>query len=113
LIKTIAEKTGGAWRPSPGSIYPTLQQLVDEDLIAALSEGRGTEFALTDAGRAYVAEHAEEMENAWNAAPDSPDREFHQSIGKLMGVVHQFRSGVTEEQMRAAIEKLDETRRAL
>jgi DNA-binding PadR family transcriptional regulator len=113
LIKTIAERTDGAWRPSPGSIYPTLQQLVDEDLIAALSEGRGTEFALTDAGRAYVAEHAEEMESAWSVNPDSSDRDFHQSIGKLMGVIHQFRSGVTEEQRAAAVEKLDETRRAL
>ncbi|TLM82718.1 PadR family transcriptional regulator [Pseudarthrobacter sp. NamE2] len=113
LIKTIAEKTDGAWRPSPGSIYPTLQQLVDEGLIEALSDGRGTGFALTDAGRAYVAEHAEDMENAWNAGPDSSDRDFHQSIGKLMGVIHQFRSGVTEEQRAAAIEKLDETRRAL
>jgi len=113
LIKTIAEKTDGAWRPSPGSIYPTLQQLVDEGLIEAQSEGRGTEFALTDAGRAYVAEHADEMESAWNAGTDSSDREFHQSIGKLMGVIHQFRSGVSEEQRAAAIEKLDETRRAL
>jgi len=113
LIKTIAEKTGGAWRPSPGSIYPTLQQLVDEELITALSEGRGTEFTLTDAGRAWVAEHAEEMEAAWNSGPDNPDRDFHQSIGKLMGVIHQFRTGVTEEQRAAAIEKLDETRRAL
>ena len=113
LIKTIAEKTEGAWRPSPGSIYPTLQQLVDEDLISALSEGRGTEFTLTDRGRAYVAEHGEEMENAWSAGPDSSDREFHQSIGKLMGAIHQFRSGVTEEQRAAAIEKMDETRRAL
>ncbi|MBD1540279.1 PadR family transcriptional regulator [Arthrobacter sp. S13_S34] len=113
LIKTIAEKTEGAWRPSPGSIYPTLQQLVDEDLISALSEGRGTEFTLTDRGRAYVAEHGEEMDNAWNAGPDSSDREFHQSIGKLMGAIHQFRGGVSEEQRAAAIEKMDETRRAL
>ncbi|KQQ92375.1 PadR family transcriptional regulator [Arthrobacter sp. Leaf141] len=113
LIKTIAEKTDGAWRPSPGSIYPTLQQLVDEGLIAALSEGRGTEFTLTEAGRAYVAEHAEEMENAWNSGAENADRDFHQSIGKLMAVVHQFRSGVTAEQRAAAQEKMDETRRAL
>lgn len=113
LIKAIAEKTGGGWRPSPGSIYPTLQQLVDEELITALSQGRGTEFTLTDAGRAWVAEHAEEMEAAWNSGPDGPDRDFHQSIGKLMGVIHQFRAGVTEQQRAAAIEKLDETRRAL
>src|SRR6478736_6454969 len=113
LIKTIAAKTGGMWRPSPGSIYPTLQQLVDEGLIEAVGEGRGTEFALTDAGKAYVAEHAEEMENAWNAEPDSADRDFHQSIAKLMGAIHQFRTGVSEEQRAAAMEKMDELRRAL
>lgn len=113
LIKTIAEKTSGAWRPSPGSVYPTLQQLVDEELITAVGEGRRTEFTLTDDGRAYVAEHEEELANAWNTEADGNMQEFHQSIGKLMGVIHQFRGVATEEQRRAAIEKLDETRRAL
>jgi DNA-binding PadR family transcriptional regulator len=113
LIKTIAEKTSGAWRPSPGSVYPTLQQLVDEELITAVGEGRRTEFTLTDDGRAYVAEHEEELANAWNTETDGNMQEFHQSIGKLMGVIHQFRGAATEEQRRAAIEKLDETRRAL
>ncbi|MDI3194454.1 PadR family transcriptional regulator [Pseudarthrobacter sp. AL07] len=113
LIKTIAEKTSGAWRPSPGSIYPTLQQLVDEDLIEPLSEGRRTDFTLTDAGKAYVAEHAEELENAWNSDAEGSGQAFHQSVGKLMGVIHQFRTAATEEQRNAAVEKLDETRRAL
>src|SRR5262245_53294993 len=40
IMKAIAEKTQGAWRASPGSVYPTLQQLVDEELIAARGEGR-------------------------------------------------------------------------
>ena len=113
LIRTIAEKTSGTWRPSPGSVYPTLQQLVDEELITAVGEGRRTEFTLTDDGRAYVAEHEEELANAWNSEADGNMQEFHQSIGKLMGVVHQFRAAATDEQRRAAIEKLDETRRAL
>ena len=113
LIKTIAEKTSGTWRPSPGSIYPTLQQLVDEDLVEPLSEGRRTDFTLTDAGKAYVAEHAEELENAWNSDAEGSGPAFHQSVGKLMGVIHQFRTAATEEQRNAAVEKLDETRRAL
>ncbi|MGP0222394.1 PadR family transcriptional regulator [Paenarthrobacter sp. NCHU4564] len=113
LIKTIAEKTAGAWRPSPGSVYPTLQQLEDEELIAATGEGRRTEFTLTEAGREYVAGHQEELANAWNTGVDGTDHEFHQSIGKLMGAIHQFRATATEEQRKAAIEKLDETRRAL
>jgi len=114
LIKSIAERTGGVWRPSPGSVYPTLQQLVDEDLIASIGEGRRTEFELTDAGKAYVAEHAEELTKAWEATPgrSKADRAFTESVGKLMGVVQQFR-GTTEAQRTAAIEKLDETRRAL
>src|SRR6188768_2622519 len=48
IMKAIGEKTDGAWRASPGSVYPTLQQLVDEDLIAPRGEGRTTEFTLTD-----------------------------------------------------------------
>jgi len=115
LIKAITERTGGVWRPSPGSVYPTLQQLVDEELIASTGEGRRTEFELTDAGKAYVAEHADELAAAWEATPgrSATDRAFHESAGKLMGVVHQFRLGATEAQRTAAIEKMDEARRAL
>jgi DNA-binding PadR family transcriptional regulator len=113
LIKKIAEKTSGAWRPSPGSIYPTLQQLVDEDLITPLSEGRRTDFTLTEAGRAYVSEHAEELDNAWSTDPEGSGPAFHQSVAKLMGVIHQFRAAATDEQRRAAGEKIDELRRAL
>lgn len=114
LIKAIAERTGGAWTPSPGSVYPTLQQLVDEDLITSTGEGRRTEFELTETGRAYVAEHEDELTKAWENTPgrSDADRAFHESIGKLMGVVQQFRTG-TEAQRTAATEKLDEARRAL
>jgi DNA-binding PadR family transcriptional regulator len=113
LIRTIAEKTSGAWRPSPGSVYPTLQQLVDEDLITPVGEGRRTEFTLTDAGKAYVEEHAEELGNAWNNDPEGSVPVFHQSVGKLMGVLHQFRVAATDEQRLAAVDKIDEARRAL
>lgn len=115
LIKAIAEKTAGAWRPSPGSVYPTLQQLVDEELISSIGDGRRTEFELTDAGRAYITEHAEELARAWNATPgrSEADAALHESVAKLMGVVQQFRLSATDEQRAAAVEKLDETRRAL
>lgn len=115
LIKAIVEKTGGAWRPSPGSVYPTLQQLVDEELIVSKGDGRKTEFELTDAGRSHVEEHAADFEKAWDATPGQSDAAvaFFESVGKLMGVVHQFRSAATDAQRAAAVEKLDETRRAL
>ncbi|MBD8585172.1 PadR family transcriptional regulator, partial [Frigoribacterium sp. CFBP 8766] len=114
LIKAIAERTDGVWKPSPGSVYPTLQQLVDEELIVAGDEAAKGEYSLTEAGRTYVAEHADAVEAAWAATTgDEASDEFRESLGKLFGVVQQFRSGVTDAQRAAATAKLDETRRAL
>ncbi|GAA4164959.1 hypothetical protein GCM10022286_27440 [Gryllotalpicola daejeonensis] len=115
LIKAIGEKTDGLWVPSPGSVYPTLQQLVDEELIAPSGEGRKTEYTLTDAGRAYVDEHADELAAAWQAAPSrsGADAELFTSIGKLMGAIHQLRFVATDEQRTAAAGKIDELRKAL
>lgn len=60
-----------------------------------------------------MADHAEELENAWSTEPQGSGPAFHESVGKLMGVIHQFRFSATEEQRTAAMEKIDETRRAL
>jgi DNA-binding PadR family transcriptional regulator len=115
LIKEITDRSGGTWHPSPGSVYPTLQQLVDEELIEPNGEGKRTEFQLTDQGRAWVAEHAAELAQVWESstARMQADAGLHESIAKLMGVIHQFRFAATDEQRSQAIEKLDETRRAL
>jgi DNA-binding PadR family transcriptional regulator len=115
LIKEIGDRSGGTWVPSPGSVYPTLQQLVDEDLIEAIGEGRRTEFQLTDAGRTYATEHADEFAKVWEGASERADTDapFHESIGKLMGVVHQFRFAATEEQRAKAVAALDDARKTL
>lgn len=115
LIKAITEKTGGVWRPSPGSVYPTLQQLVDEELILADGDSKRTEYSLSDAGREYVKENADDLARTWqsNPGPSEADAAFFKSVGKLIGVVHQFRYSATDAQRTAATEKLDEARRAL
>jgi DNA-binding PadR family transcriptional regulator len=115
VIQAAAEKTNGVWRPSPGSVYPTLQQLVDEDLVEQTGEGKRPEYTLTDAGRAYVADHAEELTNAWEAAPGRSEatEAFMESVGKFMGVLHQFRGSATDEQRAQAAAKIDEARKAL
>jgi len=115
LIKEIAERSGGGWTPSPGSVYPTLQQLVDEELIEATGEGRRTEFQLTDEGRAYVEAHADELARVWASVTENnhADAGLHESVAKLMGVVHQLRFAATDEQRAKAVAQLDETRRVL
>jgi DNA-binding PadR family transcriptional regulator len=115
LIKEITDRSGGTWYPSPGSIYPTLQQLVDEELIEATGEGKRTDFQLTDIGREWVESHASELAQVWQStdARIQADAGLHESIAKLMGVIHQLRFAATDAQRSKAIETLDETRRSL
>ena len=115
LMKSFDRATDGAWRPSPGSIYPTLTQLQDEGLIVAIGEGRSSEFQLTDAGRAYIVEHADELDQAWQSATGQSDEDlaFHASVAKLHGAIEQFRIAATDEQRAAGGKAIDDARRAL
>jgi len=115
LIKEITDRSGGTWYPSPGSIYPTLQQLVDEELIEPTGDGKRTEFRLTASGTDWVESHAEELAQIWQSAEArlEADAGLHESIAKLMGVIHQLRFAASDAQREKAIEKLDEARRAL
>ncbi len=77
IMRELAERSQGAWRPSPGSVYPQLQQLEDEGLVRQEASGMapgGRVFALTDAGRTYVEKHRDELAAAWeNAASGDTD----------------------------------------
>ena len=65
IMQEVEERSDGVWRPSPGSVYPALQQLEDEGLIRSEeSDGRKL-FALTDAGRKVVAERGEDKSAPW------------------------------------------------
>ncbi|HEY4377752.1 MAG TPA: PadR family transcriptional regulator, partial [Acidimicrobiales bacterium] len=59
VIQQIAERSDGAWRPSPGSVYPTIQQLQDEGLVETDDGARSRRsLTLTDEGRQYASDHA-------------------------------------------------------
>jgi DNA-binding PadR family transcriptional regulator len=68
IMQVLGERTGGRWRPSAGSIYPTLQQLEDEGLIASTELDGRRVYDLTDAGRAAVADMP--TERAWPGRQD-------------------------------------------
>ena len=67
IMQEVQERSEGAWRPSPGSVYPALQQLEDEGLIRSSESGGGTGkvFELTDAGKAHVQERDAEAPAPW------------------------------------------------
>jgi DNA-binding PadR family transcriptional regulator len=116
VIQEIAERSGGAWKPSPGSIYPTLQQLEDEGLVTAdAAVGRRT-FTLTDEGRAYVAEHAEEVSAPWEAmsAPaDDDENGLKPLLGQVGTALWQVLAAGTPDQQAKARKALVDLRRTL
>jgi DNA-binding PadR family transcriptional regulator len=65
IMQEVEERSEGVWRPSPGSVYPALQQLEDEGLIRSEEADGRKVFALTDAGRAQVQERDPERPAPW------------------------------------------------
>lgn len=78
LMQEVEQRSSGAWRPSPGSIYPALSQLEDEGLIEPSDAEQGKAFALTDAGRAHVADNRERLGSPWAAATAGMPEGLHE-----------------------------------
>jgi DNA-binding PadR family transcriptional regulator len=119
VIQQIAERSQGAWRPSPGSVYPTISQLEDEGLVETVVPESGGKkvLRLTEAGRSHVTEQADELAAVWAPFEEPEDDGDHanlkQVIGQTMGAVWQVAvSGSPTQQQRAA-EILADTRRKL
>ncbi|WP_157884012.1 PadR family transcriptional regulator [Arthrobacter alpinus] len=115
MIGAIAAHTDGAWRPSPGSIYPALAALQSEGLIESTGTSKRTEFELTEAGKAYVAENAHEMAQVWAEVNEEAGAatDLRLGMGKLVGAVQQIGMAGTEDQIKAATEALDTARRTI
>ncbi len=116
VIQQIAERTDGAWKPSPGSVYPTIAQLEDEGLVEDAPTGRKA-IQLTEAGTTYVTEHSEEMTAVWAPFVEEQDDDqsvnFKQVIGQTVGAIVQVATTGTPDQREKAIEILGDTRRRL
>ncbi|MGW0550376.1 PadR family transcriptional regulator [Streptomyces altiplanensis] len=114
MIQEIGERSGGAWRPSPGSVYPTLQLLEDEGLIVSESEGGKKLFTLTDAGRT----EAEAGPQApWEEAGRGIDwenvNEIRQAGFGLMEAFGQVWKTGSAEQRQKALAVINESRKKL
>ena len=139
VIQRIADLSDHEWRPSPGSVYPTIQQLQDEGLVEGdEAHGRRT-IRLSDEGTRWAESHAEELEAVWapfrrtsgpahrgrtDGQPDAgPAREsgrdsgqradLKSEIGQVVGAVWQLVTQGSEQQKSAAIDVLVDTRRRL
>jgi DNA-binding PadR family transcriptional regulator len=116
LMQEIERRSGGAWRPSPGSIYPALSQLEDEGLVRAEEREGGRVFVLTDAGRAQVDARPEGARAPWETAGEPVDDRVFELVNTgrqaAMAVVQIAQVG-DDEQIAAAREVLADARRRL
>jgi len=117
IMQELEQRSRGTWRPSPGAVYPALQQLEDEGLVCAETSSGGRTFSLTDKGRAYVQEHPDEFAAPWEAANQSAGDES--MVGLFTELKHIAAAAIqvvhtgSSIQVRDAQKILNQARKAL
>ena len=116
LMGEIERRSDGAWRPSPGSVYPTLALLEDEGLVRPQAgEGR-TPYELTDEGKAHVEEHREQLGEPWTKSAEGFGEgrlEVRSLIGPLAAAAMQVAMAGDDAQIERAKQILGHPRRDL
>jgi len=116
IMQELEERSEGLWRPSPGSVYPALQQLEDEGLIRSEEADGRRLYHLTDAGRAYVDERPDDQPAPWETFTDTVSDQHGETAAVMrdvgMAFVQVLHAG-SEAQVAEAGKVLAETRRSL
>jgi DNA-binding PadR family transcriptional regulator len=116
IMQEVEERSDGVWRPSPGSVYPALQQLEDEGLIRSEELDGRKLFKLTDAGREYVEQRDKDKPAPWEQMSGDVSDQAHE-LGRLIREVASAFTQVvktgSEAQMGEARKVLTTTRKDL
>jgi DNA-binding PadR family transcriptional regulator len=115
VMQELEQRSGGAWRPSPGSVYPAFQQLEDEGLIRADESGSGKVYHLTDAGKLAAQKINADGEAPWEALGDDDEEHmamFHQ-IKQVGLACLQIAHAANPQQTKEATKVLSDARKAL
>ena len=106
VIQELEARSEGRWRPSAGSIYPTLQQLEDEGLVRSQEIDGRRVFSLTDAGSAETARRADRPGAPWQSvgpAGDDATFDLHRLVAQVAAAtaqVSQVGSARSQDQAR-------------
>jgi DNA-binding PadR family transcriptional regulator len=114
LMQAISDRTNGAWRPSPGAVYPTIDQLEDEGLATVEQEGGRRLVTLTPEGQAHLAEHSGAMGDPFadfSASAAGPD--LREPVHQLHAAARQVEISGNRTQVEAAAKVLAEAKRSL
>lgn len=114
IITELADRSGGDWRPSAGSVYPTLQQLTDEGLVRSTETDGKRVYELTDEGRAQA--ESREGTLPWAEAAEGADDDLvalRDLVFQVMGATRQVAHAGTKTQLATAQQILRSTRKSL
>jgi len=95
VMKELEEQLHGCYSPSPGTVYPTLQWLEDEGLVVARDVEGKKVYEITDAGRKFLEEHRDVVDDIFERVRDTVDRalggamaDVNRAVGRLMRAVY-------------------------
>jgi DNA-binding PadR family transcriptional regulator len=111
IIREIEDRSGGTWKPSAGSVYPTLQLLADEGVIRAEEANGRKIYSLTEAGREEAAR--DHSSAPWNAPGGGGFGSLPRAGVELAQAAAQVGRSGSPEQVRQAVAVLDEARRRI
>jgi DNA-binding PadR family transcriptional regulator len=115
IIQELADRSGGVWNPGPGSVYPTLQAMEEQDLVTSEMDGSKRVYSLTDDGRQAAEAGERGARTPWDdmAEASGPRVELRQAMGSLFAAASQIERTGSDEQIAKATGQLDEARKAI
>jgi DNA-binding PadR family transcriptional regulator len=115
IIQELATRSDGAWNPGPGSVYPTLQAMEDQDLVTSTLDGTKRVYSLTDNGRTAAQARQTTAGNPWDdmAEASGPRIELRQALHGLMAAASQIERTGNDEQIAKATEHVDQARKGI
>ena len=117
IITELETRSDGRWRPSPGSIYPTLDRLEDRGVLTSAEVDGKRQFSLTDRGRQQLAEirdaQGDDDELPWNQSGTGGRGELRRLMSELGGQARQVARFGSADQRTAATAVLEDTKRKL
>jgi DNA-binding PadR family transcriptional regulator len=87
VMKALEEELSGCYKPSPGSVYPTLQWLEDEGLVSASDVAGKKVYSITDAGRVFLEENKGTVDDIFDRISDTINRFASEPIAEVNGAI--------------------------
>jgi DNA-binding PadR family transcriptional regulator len=113
IIQELAERSGGAWTPSAGSVYPTLQLLEDQGQVVSEQVAGKRVFSLTEEGKARADALPDKEPWAGLAGEADSERGLREAFMSLVGATTQVARAGSPEQIARAVGVLTEARRQM